>query len=92
MLAGSWLLATTAAASAALPPPCALTAGACCSREKVRLTDELKRAELQVARCKEVIRQAARYCDEVPPGGWLGLADWGSGTMRAEIAPACLAC
>ncbi|WIA30444.1 hypothetical protein OEZ86_000528 [Tetradesmus obliquus] len=36
------------------------------SREKVRLTDELKRAELTVARCKEVIRQAARYCQEVP--------------------------
>lgn len=47
-------------------PAYCLTAAA--SREKVRLTDELKRAELTVARCKEVIRQAARYCQEVPAG------------------------
>eukprot|EP00775_Hariotina_reticulata_P011674 gene11674-11817_t len=35
------------------------------SREKVRLTDELRRAELTVARCKEVIRQSLRYCEAV---------------------------
>jgi nitrogenase molybdenum-iron protein alpha/beta subunit len=47
---------------------CAACLAAASSREKVRLTDELKRAELTVARCKEVIRQAARYCQEVPAG------------------------
>jgi hypothetical protein len=63
-------------------PSLCLCAAACLaaggSREKVRLTDELKRAELDVARCKEVIRQAARYCQEVPAGE----LSWLHGTRR----------
>jgi hypothetical protein len=34
------------------------------SREKVRLTDEIERAEQQVLRCQEAIREAVRFCEE----------------------------
>lgn len=38
------------------------------SREKVRLTDQLTRAEATVARCREAIREALRYVEEGRPG------------------------
>lgn len=36
----------------------------CCSRERVRLSDELQRAEQQVQRSRDIIREALRFCDE----------------------------
>ncbi len=35
-----------------------------CSRERVRLSDELQRAEQQVQRSRDIIREALRFCDE----------------------------
>lgn len=35
-----------------------------CSREKVRLTDQIQRAEAQVQRCKEVLRDCVKACEE----------------------------
>ena len=34
------------------------------SREKVRLTDEIERAEQQVLRCQDAIRDAVHFCEE----------------------------
>lgn len=34
------------------------------SREKVRLKDELARAQLAVERCRESIRECVRYCND----------------------------